>query len=177
MKTISTLIQMRPLCPITTCYFLTVCIMLIIGIPTIIQGCSEVLCPLYRKQVAKSVLNVFFKKRCTRCLLRNEDGHCVKRQEYDCSNWGSLFDLGNGVMCSSNRVYTPGRNYTIFFNKRDGDGSCDPNEKLSYVGIVFISLACLTCLSLPCCLFVSRVRKHIQKRHRRLNNNVFVDCV
>lgn len=128
---------------------------LIIGIPCMVLGCNETLCPLQEKKETSVIHSEFIYDTCqsSTCASYNSKGQCSlwTYRQYDCSFWQTTLIYENGLcnvrLSGSVPIHTP---MTVYVRKTDG--SCSANlgtiENLPIVGIVFITLACLCCVLL-----------------------------
>lgn len=134
-------------------YPIICCSFLIVGLPTIIIGCNDTLCPLQVKLVGQITSNYYVEATCqtSYCTSYNTDETCTSMNyyTYDCSYWASnIYYMYHDSYhtCSVRGKYTEKSPIAFYFNKLDNVCTIDLKtiNNLHYVGIVFIILSGLS---------------------------------
>jgi hypothetical protein len=134
-----------------TCASVSFIICFIIGLPCILKGCNELICPLENLEIGIVVKSNYVVQECSsyQCLSYSNKGTICTNQIitfYDCSYWETLLKYQSH---EKNQCFIRGGPYTIgtsigiFVNHLNGNcnANLDTIKNLPYVGIVFLVLS------------------------------------
>lgn len=132
---------------------ITLSILLIIGLPTIILGCTDFLCPLQQRFISVVQSSNYVESTCTDtiCISYENGGICdnYMTSTRDCSYWLTEVNNTKGL-CKIFGYYDIGKTIEIYVNRIDHTCNQDIKSmgRITYVGIVFIILSGITLIVL-----------------------------
>jgi hypothetical protein len=131
---------------------------LIIGLPSIVVGCNDLLCPLHEKVMGNVTDSRYLVTQCTKDICDGEGENC-QNIRYDCSHWISTvsYSQGNKSCDIGTGPHDPGTNIWIYVNKMNSEcqtGFDQTIRVLPIIGVIFLSICGLAFLVqfIWCCL-------------------------
>lgn len=120
---------------------------LLIGLPAIILGCNDFLCPLQMRVPATVDWSSLTEATCTAdgCDSFSDDCFPGMPDTHDCSHWETGLTHKRGSCKVSSGPHVVGSTVTVYIDRIGRDRMCNLEfatmNRLPYVGILFIAIA------------------------------------